>query len=279
MWGNRFPTRTALGLPDLDLQRNKTAQAAAWISAMQARPLRYLQTGVDTVGFVRHGARCTAVSYDSTSLRARTPGSALRLSVARPQALLDTPTTHSHGTNATIAAVHASMKPVTIDPAISPCDYAAFAALIRDYVSWFMVRHRQEPAFAALVFGHQALDAELGELSVTYGPPAGRALLARRDEVVCGGGAYRRLTDGSCEMKRLFVREPFHGQGIGRLLACALIDAARADGYRLMRLDTAVLLTEAATMYRSMGFRPCEPYSAYPAQLLGYLRFLELPLS
>ncbi len=35
--------------------------------------------------------------------------------------------------------------------------------------------------------------------------PQGKTLLARCDGVVCGGGTYRRLPDGSCEMKRLFV--------------------------------------------------------------------------
>jgi len=96
--------------------------------------------------------------------------------------------------------------------------------------------------------------------------------------MVCGAGAYRRLEDGSCEMKRLFVPAAFKGLGLGRRLARALIDAARAEGYGLMRLDTGNLLSEAIALYRSLGFRDCAPHRSYPAQLLPYLVFLELPL-
>jgi len=80
-------------------------------------------------------------------------------------------------------------------------------------------------------------------------------------------------------MKRLYVSERFKGRGIGRRLAEALIDAARMDGFELMRLDTGNLLTEAITMYRKLGFKDCAPYLEYPQKLLPYLVFMELPLS
>jgi ribosomal protein S18 acetylase RimI-like enzyme len=80
-------------------------------------------------------------------------------------------------------------------------------------------------------------------------------------------------------MKRLFVTDRFKGRGIGRRLAEALINAARSDGFRLMRLDTGNLLTEAIDMYRKLGFRECAPYCDYPEKLLPYLLFMELPLS
>lgn len=54
--------------------------------------------------------------------------------------------------------------------------------------------------------------------------------------------------------------------------------AARDEGYELMRLDTATLLTEAIGMYKSLGFRECPPHRAYPDDLMTYLLFLEIPL-
>jgi GNAT superfamily N-acetyltransferase len=111
-----------------------------------------------------------------------------------------------------------------------------------------------------------------------YGTPNGKTFLAVRDGEYCGGGAYRRLADGSCEMKRLYVADPFQGHGIGRRLAEALIRAAREEGYRLMRLDTGRLLTEAMALYRQLGFRDCPPHHAYPPELVHHLAFLELPL-
>jgi ribosomal protein S18 acetylase RimI-like enzyme len=104
-------------------------------------------------------------------------------------------------------------------------------------------------------------------------------LLARRDDVVTGGIAYRDLGAGVCEMKRLFVPDRFHGRGIGRRLCLALMDAALSDGYRLMRLDTGTHNDEAIAMYESLGFRECEPFHDYPVDLLAHLRFMERPLA
>jgi len=163
--------------------------------------------------------------------------------------------------------------------ATTPEDYQVFAALVSEYVQWCRGRYQQQRWFVEQVFGHQALEDELKALAQTYGAPNGITLLARSDGEVRGGGAYRRLADGSCEMKRLFVPPRHAGQGTGRRLCAALMDAARAEGIALMRLDTARLLREAIGLYKSMGFRECPPYRHYPAELMPFLLFMEAPLS
>jgi GNAT superfamily N-acetyltransferase len=167
---------------------------------------------------------------------------------------------------------------VVIRTAQSAGDYAAFGALVSDYVVWCRSRYAHDAWFIDQVFGHQDLAHELQQLQQTYGPPNGLTLLARRDDEICGGGAYHRLADGTCEMKRLFVPDRYRGLGIGRALGTALIESARAAGFPLMRLDTGNLLAEAIAMYRKMDFRDCEPHRSYPAKLLPYLVFMELPL-
>ncbi|MEO6928839.1 MAG: GNAT family N-acetyltransferase [Casimicrobiaceae bacterium] len=157
-------------------------------------------------------------------------------------------------------------------------DYAAFAELVTEYVAWSRTRYAEDVWFVDKVFGYQSLASELKTLSSTYGPPNGKTLLISRDGRTCGGGAYRRLADGSCEMKRVFVRREFSGAGIGRRLCNALIQSARDDGYTLMRLDTGNLLTEAIALYKSIGFTECACYSEYPQELMPYLIFMQLPL-
>lgn len=165
-----------------------------------------------------------------------------------------------------------------ISLATTPQDYRAFAQLIREYVEWCRSRYQNHAWFVERVFGHQSLEAELEDLIAKYGPPHGKTLLARRADEVVGGCAYQILPHGSCEMKRLFVPERFQGYGIGRQLCQAILALAEADGFALMRLDTGNLLTEAIAMYKSFGFRECEPHHEYPADLRPFLVFMELPL-
>ncbi|HEY4066145.1 MAG TPA: GNAT family N-acetyltransferase [Burkholderiaceae bacterium] len=174
----------------------------------------------------------------------------------------------------------AKMSPEHIRPASSPSDFAAFASLVTEYVAWFRTRYHDDADFVDGIFGHQSLDAELQALPRAYAAPNGRALLAvREDGQVAGAGAYRRLPDGACEMKRLFVPARFGGHGTGRRLCNTLIASARDDGYALMRLDTGRRLLEAISMYESLGFTRCPPYHEYPAALMREIVFMELSLS
>jgi putative acetyltransferase len=160
----------------------------------------------------------------------------------------------------------------------SAADYDAFAGLCRAYFAWCRARYSEMPWFVDEVFGQQSFDDELKVLPDKYGPPEGRTLLALRDGQAVAAGAYHRLADGVCELKRLYVSDQARGLGLGRRLTDALAASARADGFTLMRLDTAHLLTEAIAMYESMGFARIAPYQDYPTHLMPYLVFMERPL-
>jgi ribosomal protein S18 acetylase RimI-like enzyme len=100
-------------------------------------------------------------------------------------------------------------------------------------------------------------------------------LLARDGEEIVGCVALRRLEDGVCEMKRLYVRPAGRGTGAGRALVLASIARARELGYATMRLDTLPTMDAARTLYLSLGFRPIERYNDNPIE--GVL-FFELAL-
>jgi GNAT superfamily N-acetyltransferase len=162
--------------------------------------------------------------------------------------------------------------------ASNDADYVAFGVLVREYVDWCRLRFAQDSWLIDAALSHQALDRELETLQTRYGPPSGKAFLARRDGTVVGCGAYRRRSDEYCEMKRLFVPDRFRGSGIGRRLSGTLIAAAKEDGFRLMRLDTVAQMSEAIALYEAIGFKRCAPYNEYPERLMPHMVFMELSL-
>jgi GNAT superfamily N-acetyltransferase len=145
--------------------------------------------------------------------------------------------------------------------AVTEADIDAVRELFAEYERWLGVD---------LCF--QGFAEELRSLPGRYTPPCGRLLLAR-DTVGADAGVVGMwpLDEDTCEMKRLFVREPFRGQGLGRRLAETIVETAVRVGYARMRLDTLERLTEAIMLYRSMGFREIKPYYHNPLESVIYL--------
>ena len=119
-------------------------------------------------------------------------------------------------------------------------------------------------------------DHELAGLPGEYASPSGRLLLALCNGEAVGCVALRKLEPEICEMKRLYLREKYRGNGFGRALTLAIIAEARGIGYRKMRLNTiGPSVREAVALYRQLGFREIAPYRNIP---LEGVRYLELGL-
>jgi len=131
-------------------------------------------------------------------------------------------------------------------------------------------------AWLGLKLCFQNFDEEVAGLPGRYAKPDGRLFLAFVDENLAGCIALRKLEDGVCEMKRLFVREDFRGRQIGNILIEKLIEEAAKIGYEKMRLDTyAPKMAKAVKLYQSHGFREIPPYYHNP---YGETLFMEKEL-
>ena len=141
---------------------------------------------------------------------------------------------------------------------------AAARALFCEYAEWIGVD---------LEF--QGFSDEVDSLPGEYSPPAGALLLAEEESAFTACVALRKLAEGVCEMKRLYVAPTGRGQGLGLKLAEAIIVRACELGYDKMRLDTLESMTEARELYSSLGFKQIEPYYNNP---LPGAEFYELEL-
>ena len=151
--------------------------------------------------------------------------------------------------------------------------------LMRSFIAWHRQRHAQDIHLIDAYFDTAEFEAELLGLPGAYAPPAGQLLLALIGGAAAGCVALRQVDAVSCEMKRMFVYERCHGQGVGHALASAIIAQARRLGYRRMLLDTSIRQDEAMRLYGNLGFHGIEPYYDVPEDLRNWLVFMQLDLN
>jgi ribosomal protein S18 acetylase RimI-like enzyme len=153
--------------------------------------------------------------------------------------------------------------------------------LTQEYLAWIAEQARANYTHFntdELFSGHDYSDLRK-KFPGEHVPPYGDLLLAFSGDQVAGCVALGNFEGDICEMRTLFVRPAFRGEGIGKALAEAVIDEARAIGYTTMRLDTLKILTSALKLYHSIGFYDIEQYRETPETLKPYICFLELKLS
>jgi putative acetyltransferase len=80
-------------------------------------------------------------------------------------------------------------------------------------------------------------------------------------EMICTG-ALRRIDDGTCELKRLWLLNEYHGQGLGFRMLQELLTLARNMGYKRVRLETdPIAQSRALEFYKQAGFYEIPSYS------------------
>ena len=151
---------------------------------------------------------------------------------------------------------------ITVAGAETADDIDDVRALFVEYEEWLGVD---------LCF--QGFAEELRSLPGRYTPPRGQLLLAREDAKAVGTVGMWPLGRDVCELKRLYVRPPWRGRGLGRRLAEAVIAEAASAGYARMRLDSLDRLAEALALYGSMGFVEIPAYHDDPLEGMVYMQF------
>jgi len=92
----------------------------------------------------------------------------------------------------------------------------------------------------------------------------------RQDEVPVGCGGIQlvgadppRRSEPYGELKRMYVRPQFRGQGLGGILLNHLVEYARQQNVYVLRLETGIYQTAAIRLYERWGFQRIPPFGPY----------------
>ena len=112
------------------------------------------------------------------------------------------------------------------------------------------------------------------------GPPESIFYIVECQGRIAGMGGLRTVRPGVAEMKRVYLRPEFRGQGRGRALVERLLADARLLGFHTMFLDTAPTLETAIALYRRLGFAeiPLYPEVEVPEAFHPFWVFMGLAL-
>jgi putative acetyltransferase len=145
------------------------------------------------------------------------------------------------------SAAVAAEPPVTI--AAEPADQPEVHALLRQSDAYFATLYPAD--------SNHLVDV------ATLSAPEVRFVVARRGGVAIGCGALVLGADGEAELKRLFVIASARGLRIGGRILEALEAAGKAEGVRVIRLETGVRQPESLALYRRHGYTERGPFGAY----------------
>lgn len=100
-----------------------------------------------------------------------------------------------------------------------------------------------------------------------FDPPLGTFVALIDGGEVLAGGGLRRVTDDTCEVKRMWTAPGHRRKGYASRVLTGLEDAARAAGYSTLLLETGPLQPEALALYTRRGYRRISYYGRYPDAL------------
>ena len=140
------------------------------------------------------------------------------------------------------------MTPELLIRPIAPGDNAALARAVRDTLAEFGA------AKPGTAYYDEATD-HLHEL-FSQTPRSAYFVAEEAGEVLGGGGIFptENLPADTVELVKLYLLPAARGRGVGKALIEQCLQAARANGYAHIYLETTEELTQAIPLYEKLGF-------------------------
>lgn len=143
---------------------------------------------------------------------------------------------------------------ITIEPVRTDEQAKVTEVMAWEFVDWLKERYPESLREIDDYMERQEFAKRMADVRVDYAPPSGESLIAGLDGAPVGILMMHGISDTTCEMNRMFVRPAARGNGVARLLAEQLIEAARRMGFKRMTLGALSRHHEALPLYRSLGF-------------------------
>ena len=118
-------------------------------------------------------------------------------------------------------------------------------------------------------------DSDLDDIHAHYINKDGDFLVGFADCQLVAMGAFRKIREGTAEIKRMRVKPSFQGQGIGGRLLVTIEDAIRGAGYEKIELDTTIKQVVACALYEKRGYKEVRRETeGYPIEVIFYQKEL-----
>lgn len=88
-------------------------------------------------------------------------------------------------------------------------------------------------------------------------------VIAYNHNTPIGCGGFKEFDNATVELKRIFVKKEYRGQGVAKTIVDELEKLAKANGYTFAVLETGVKQMEALKLYKGKGYGAIKNYGPY----------------
>ncbi|MBC8468183.1 MAG: GNAT family N-acetyltransferase [Planctomycetes bacterium] len=105
-----------------------------------------------------------------------------------------------------------------------------------------------------------ATDVDLKDIEQSYFERGGAFyVLEEAGGTIIGAYGLYPVDKTTCELRKMYLHGSYRGKGLGKLLLEDALSKAGQIGFKRMTLETASVLKEAISLYKSYGFVEYEP--------------------
>ena len=88
-------------------------------------------------------------------------------------------------------------------------------------------------------------------------------VIVYKDKLPVACGAFKKHGSDTAEIKRVFVRVEYRGQGLSKLVINKLEEQIQSAGFTYAVLETGIKQPEAIQLYKKCGYEITENYEPY----------------